>query len=95
VNGDGRGEGKKKKKKKKRVNGDGRVAGKEKKREMEGRSRQGGRNRREEEMEGRRKKSVNPLQHGVIFFGAFFCLYVRCQFVSSWQKTPSFCNDRT
>jgi hypothetical protein len=72
--------------------GDGRGAG-EKKREMEGRrSRQGGRNRREEEMEGRRR---NKLQHDVIFFGAFFCLYVRCQFVSGWQKSPSFCHDQT
>jgi hypothetical protein len=56
---------------------------------------------REEEI-GEKKKwngeeeiSVNPLQHDVIFFGAFFCLYVRCQFVSGWQKIPSFCHDRT
>jgi hypothetical protein len=56
---------------------------------------------REEEI-GEKKKwkgeeeiSVNPLQHDVIFFGAFFGLYVRCQFISGWQKTPSFCHDRT
>jgi hypothetical protein len=83
-------EGRRTKKKRERVNGDDRGAGEEKKREMEGRrSRQGGRNMREEEI------SVNPLQHDVIFFGAFFGLYVRCQFISGWQKTPSFCHDRT
>jgi hypothetical protein len=76
---------------KKRVNGDGRGAGEEKKREMEGRrSRQGGRNRREKEMEGRRRISVNPLQHDVIFFGAFFGLYVRCQFISGCKKHHLF-----
>jgi hypothetical protein len=56
---------------------------------------------REEEI-GEKKKwkgeeeiSVNPLQHHVIFLSAFFGLYVRCQFISGWQKTPSFCHDRT
>jgi hypothetical protein len=60
----------------------------------------------EEKRNGRKEKSVgekkkwkerrrNKLQHDVIFFGAFFCLYVRCQFVSGWQKSPSFCHDQT
>jgi hypothetical protein len=89
VNEDARGAGeeeKKKKKKKKRVNVDGRGAWQEKKREMEGRrTRQGGRNRREEEI------SVGLVREGVEFLFAFFSLFMRCQQVNGGQKTPPFC----
>jgi hypothetical protein len=72
--------------------------GREEKKEGRRRSLRGEKNGREEEMEGRRRrnKRENPLQHGVkFFFFAFFYLYVRCQIVSGWQNTPSFCNNRT
>jgi hypothetical protein len=78
------------------VNGDGRGAGEEKKREWKeeevGREEEIGEKKK---WKGEKEISVNPLQHDVIFFGAFFCLYVRCQFMNGWQKTPSFCHDQT
>jgi hypothetical protein len=37
----------------------------------------------------------NQLLLGVNFFCAFFSFYVRCQLVSSGQKTQPFCHNRT
>jgi hypothetical protein len=90
VNGDGGGE-----KKRKMAEERGRRRKEKWKEEEVGRKEEIGEKKKwkgEEAMEGRRR---NKLQHDVIFFGAFFCLYVRCQFVSGWQKSPSFCHDQT
>jgi hypothetical protein len=39
---------------------------------------------------GEEEISVNPLQNDVFFLGAFFGLYVRCQFISGCKKHHLF-----